>query len=159
MCTTYPDRPRGAGPGETDAAPGAVEGHGRATHTTSHLCGGHRRTATPPPKVACNSIGRRFNHVRKRCNSNAADSRFEMVTRELHAKLIGYSAIQGHKTGARWTWPSNAHHEPPVWRAPAGPQGLAGLRTDAPSEARGADGERAGRRTQPGQFLARDCRR
>ena len=36
MCTTYPDRPRGAGPGETDAAPGAVEGHGRATHTTRH---------------------------------------------------------------------------------------------------------------------------
>ena len=34
---------------------------------------------------------------------------------------------------------------PPVWRAPRGLQGLAGLRDDAPSEARGADGERAGR--------------
>ena len=31
-----------------------------------------------------------------------------------------------------------------AWRAPAGLQGLAGLRADAPSEARGADGERAG---------------
>ena len=40
--------------------------------------------------------------------------------------------------------PSNAHHAPPVWRVPAGSQGLAGLRADAPSEARGADGERAG---------------
>ena len=49
---------------------------------------------------------------------------------------------------------------PPVWRVPEGPEGirgpgcggrgrrrgLAGLRDDAPSEARGADGERAGRR-------------
>ena len=49
---------------------------------------------------------------------------------------------------------------PPVWRAPEGPEdvrgpgcgargrwrGLAGLRADAPSEARGADGSRAGRR-------------
>ena len=34
---------------------------------------------------------------------------------------------------------------PPVWRPPRGLQGLAGLRDDAPSEARGADGERAGR--------------
>ena len=71
MCTTYPDRPRGAGPGETDATPAAAEGHGRATRIT--------------------------------------------------------------------------HHTLPAWRAQAGPQGLAGLRTDAPSEARGADGERAGR--------------
>ena len=53
--------------------------------------------AWPPPNVACNSIGRRFNKVRKRCNSNAANSRFEMVTRELHAKLVGYSVIQRHK--------------------------------------------------------------
>ena len=40
--------------------------------------------------------------------------------------------------------PSNAHHAPPVWRVPAGSQGLAGLRADAPSEARSADDERAG---------------
>ena len=31
MRTTYPDRP-----GETDAAPAAVEGHGWAPHTTRH---------------------------------------------------------------------------------------------------------------------------
>ena len=34
---------------------------------------------------------------------------------------------------------------PLVWRAPEGPEGTGGLRDDAPSEARGADGERAGR--------------
>ena len=34
---------------------------------------------------------------------------------------------------------------PPDWRPPRGLRGLAGLRDDAPSEARGADGERAGR--------------
>ena len=33
----------------------------------------------------------------------------------------------------------------PDWRPPRGLQGLAGLRDDAPSEARSADGERAGR--------------
>ena len=33
----------------------------------------------------------------------------------------------------------------PDWRPPRGLVGLAGLRADAPSEARGADGERAGR--------------
>ena len=45
--------------------------------------------------------------------------------------------------GARNT--SGAHQVPPDWRPPRGLQGLAGLRDDAPSEARGADGERAGR--------------
>ena len=34
---------------------------------------------------------------------------------------------------------------PPDWRPPRGLRGLAGLRDDAPSEARGTDGERAGR--------------
>ena len=46
------------------------------------------------------------------------------------------------------------HQAPQMWRVPVGPgcgaggrwQGLAGLRGDAPSEARGADGSRAGRR-------------
>ena len=80
MCTTYPDRPRGAGLGETDATPAAAEGHGRAPRTTPHQRGGRRRTAKPPPNVACNSIGRRFNKVRKRCNSNAHLSIHERLT-------------------------------------------------------------------------------
>ena len=38
------------------------------------------------------------------------------------------------------------HTDTPIdWRPPRGLRGLAGLRADAPSEARGADGERAGR--------------
>ena len=67
--------------------------------------------------------------------------------------------------GGAWLGFETAHHHPapqapPVWRAPEGPEGargpgcgargrrrgLAGLRDDAPSEARGADGSRAGRR-------------
>ena len=41
----------------------------------------------PSRKVACKSIGRSFNIVRKRCNSNDLNSRFEIVSGELHAKL------------------------------------------------------------------------
>ena len=40
---------------------------------------------------------------------------------------------------------ARAHTRTPDWRPPRGLRGLAGLRADAPSEARGADGERAGR--------------
>ena len=52
----------------------------------------------------------------------------------------------------RYRWaaagPEQAHapQAPPDWRPPRGLRGLAGLRDDAPSKARGADGERAGRR-------------
>ena len=48
----------------------------------------------------------------------------------------------------RRTLRGNVHHAPPVRKVPAGPQGLAGLRADAPSEARGADGGRARRRPE-----------
>ena len=67
--------------------------------------------------------------------------------------------------GGAWPGFETAHHHaapqaPLVWRVPEGPEGtrgpgcgtggrwrgLAGLRDDAPSEARGADGSRAGRR-------------
>ena len=99
---------------------------------------------------AGNSTGRRFSTARKRCNSNAVTSWFERVATELHAKLVvgpgrasrrhteqrpgptgveGAGGIGGPGCGARGRW-----------------RGLAGLRDDAPSEARGADGERAGRR-------------
>ena len=76
-----------------------------------------------PPKVACNSIGRRFNKARKRCNSNAVNSRFEIVTGELHAKLVASSAIRRLK---RW-----------------GPGGLAERTPHATSE-EGADRAAAG---------------
>ena len=48
--------------------------------------------------------------------------------------------------GGRWRGLARQHTETPTdWRPPRGLRGLAGLRADAPSEARGADGERAGR--------------
>ena len=43
-------------------------------------------------------------------------------------------------------WPGNTQTPPTDWRPPRGLRGLAGLRDDAPSDARGADGSRAGRR-------------
>ena len=49
----------------------------------------------------------------------------------------------------RWAvaGPGRGNHTdtPTDWKPPRGLRGLAGLRDDAPSEARGADGERAGR--------------
>ena len=49
--------------------------------------------------------------------------------------------------GGGGAWPGNAQTTSPTdWRPPRGLRGLAGQRVDAPSEARGADGERAGRR-------------
>ena len=57
----------------------------------------------------------------------------------------------GRRTGLWCPWVAaepgqvHAHQVPPDWRPSRGLQGLAGLRDDAPSEARGADGERAGR--------------
>ena len=44
-----------------------------------------------------------------------------------------------------WLGNGKARHEPPDRRPMRGLRGLAGLRADAPSEARGAGGERAGR--------------
>ena len=55
----------------------------------------------------------------------------------------GQAAVPAGGGGA---WPGNAQTTSPTdWRPPRGLRGLAGLRADAPSEARGADGERAGR--------------
>ena len=48
--------------------------------------------------------------------------------------------------GGGGAWPGNAQTTSPTdWRPPRGLRGLAGLRADAPSEARGVGGERAGR--------------
>ncbi len=47
-----------------------------------------------PRKVARNSIEQSFNKVRKRCNSNDLNSRFEIVAGELRAKLGMASAMQ-----------------------------------------------------------------
>ena len=108
-----------------------------------------------PRKVARNSIGRSFNKVGKRCNSNDHISEFERDVGELRAKLrvgsammwilinttgpTGVEGAGGPGCGARGRW-----------------RGLAGLRDDAPSEARGADGERAGRRPRAHQAARTD---
>ena len=60
----------------------------------------HDSGATPPPrKVARNSIGRSFNKVRKRCNSNDLNSMFERVAGELRAKLGVDSAMRQARCG------------------------------------------------------------
>ena len=60
----------------------------------------HDSGANPPPrKVARNSIGRSFNKVRKRCNSNDLNSMFERVAGELRAKLGVDSAMRQARCG------------------------------------------------------------
>ena len=94
----------------------------------------HDSGATPPRKVARNSIGRSFNKVRKRCNSNDLNSMFERVAGELRAKLGVDSAMRQARCGRdtcavagpgrasrQRTRPHPAAQTPPVWRAPEGP--------------------------------------
>ena len=61
----------------------------------------------------------------------------------------GHREACGDRPRCRWAaagpGQAHAHQAPPDWRPPRGLRGLAGLRDDAPSEARSADGERAGR--------------
>ena len=94
-----------------------------------------RQWGKPPPrKVARNSIGRSFNKVRKRCNSNDLNSMFERVAGELRAKLGVDSAMRQARCGRdtcaaagpgrasrQRTRPHPAAQTPPVWRAPEGP--------------------------------------
>ena len=66
----------------------------------------------------------------------------------------GVEGAGGPGCGARRRWQGLArqHTETPTdWRPPRGLRGLAGLRDDAPSEARRADGSRAGRRPRAHQ--------
>ena len=69
----------------------------------------------------------------------------ECGKRPLDASPAGW---RGPGCGARERWRGLARQHtgtPTDWRPPRGLRGLAGLRDDAPSEARSADGERAGR--------------
>ena len=84
----------------------------------------HISHAIPPAQEAT--------HAQKPQNINDSITRSEIQSGELHAKLQSTARVEGaggtcRGAGGRW-------------------RGLAGLRDDAPSEARGADGERAGRR-------------
>ena len=93
-----------------------------------------RQWGTPPRNLARNSIGRGFNKVRKRCNSNDLNSMFERVAGELRAKLGVDSAMRQARCGRdtcavagpgrasrQRTRPHPAAQTPPVWRAPEGP--------------------------------------
>ena len=72
-----------------------------------------RQTTGPNhTNVACNSIGRRFNKARNRYNSNAANSKFEMVARELRAKLIVSPAVEDTRTTAEIDQTSTRHRTP-----------------------------------------------
>ena len=124
----------------------------------AEACCGTRgwRKGQAPRKVARNSIEQSFNKVRKRCNSNDLNSMFEIVAGELRAKFGMASAMPQ----------ARAEHDTravgPGCGARGRRRGLAGLRGDAPSEARSADGSRAGRRppahTAAGPSGARNTR-
>ena len=90
-------------------------------------------------------------------NIQPDQKRLNLTDRVQH--LIGNKRMRGRnheRMPLRGEAPKHApvHQAPQMWRVPVGPgcgaggrwQGLAGLRDDAPSEARGADGSRAGRR-------------
>ena len=118
----------------------------------AEACCGTRgwRQGQMPRKVARNSIGRSFNKVRKRCNSNDLNSMFEIVAGELRAKLgmpqpyrkrelnttpvvaVGHGrGARGRRrglAGLRGDAPSNISDLAPlVWRAPERPVGLAAV--------------------------------
>ena len=71
------------------------------------------------------------------------------ISRHANPLLFGgcrATADPGCGTRGRRRGLAGQHTDTPTdWRPPRGLRGLAGLRADAPSEARGADGERAGR--------------
>ena len=74
----------------------------RARHTAHHarargLPEPQRNIRTLPNNVARNSPRSFFDYASKRCNSNDANSKFEIVTRELRATLIEGPAVEGHE--------------------------------------------------------------
>ena len=78
----------------------------RIAHQTPHTAHDTPRTTrqrrdrpsrTLPNNVARNSPRSFFDYASKRCNSNAANSKFEIVSRELRATLIEGPAVEGHE--------------------------------------------------------------
>ena len=117
-------------------------------------CGGHRgpgrgaggrwwrRTAGVEDTGGnCRGAGRRRQgqQAKVACNSQT------QVTQ--HCRLIQTSTTPEGNCMRHYGITNNipSHQAAPDGRPPRGLRGLAGLRDDAPSEARGADGERAGR--------------
>ena len=74
----------------------------RAPHTAHHTPRTTRQlgdcpSRTLPNNVAHNSPRSFFDYASKRCNSNAANSKFEIVARELRATLMEDPAVEGHE--------------------------------------------------------------
>ena len=67
----------------------------RAPHTAHQR--GDCPSRTLPNNVARNSPRSFFDYASKRCNSNTANSKFEIVARELRAKYIEGPAVEGHE--------------------------------------------------------------
>ena len=109
------------------------------------------------PNFARNLSCSFFETPQKHCNSNDANSMFEQAAGELRAKVMGGCRS---RPGIETTHPATLQRPGPTGVKGAGGiccgargrwRGLAGLRDDAPSEARGADGSRAGRRPRAHQ--------
>ena len=70
-----------------------------SAHHTPHTA--HQSEDCPsrtlPNNVARNSPRSFFDYASKRCNSNTANSKFEIVARELRAKYIDGPAVEGHE--------------------------------------------------------------
>ena len=115
----------------------------------SHISATRRRRL---PNFARNLSWSFFETPQKHCNSNDANSMIEQAAGELRAKLMGSG---GAWPGLEPTHPATLQRHSAAGVKGAGGicrgaggrrRGLAGLRGDAPSEARSADGSRAGRR-------------
>ena len=94
-----------------------------------------------PTGPRCDTHGRRQGLAGQRVDAQSTHQRPSA------AGVEGAGGTGGPGCGARGQQGLARQHTdtPTDWRPPRGLRGLAGLRADAPSEARGADGERAGR--------------
>ena len=84
-------------------------------HHTPRTSAGTARAA--PNNVARNSPRSFFDYASKRCNSNTANSKFEIFARELRAKYIEGPAVEGHEDYSsdrpdRHHTPHTTHHAP-----------------------------------------------
>ena len=133
-------------------------------HAPHHTPAPHTPTPHLPSISHAIPPGPHSSTAQKPRNINDPTSKLETFSGELHAKLLrmrsqGPADRTRSEATAGPAWPAGQKDvaaapvggsrppmdAPPNQRPPRGLQGLAGQRVDAPSEARSADGERAGR--------------
>ena len=90
----------------------------RARHTAHHAPHTTRQSEDCPSRTLPNNVARNsprsfFDYASKRCNSNTANSKFEIVARELRATLI-------EQARRRPTAPHGAPRHPAASRPPSG---------------------------------------